>query len=181
MYFTNRTHPEIPPRPVLDKSAFTWMASWTWRLIGDFSMSNSRNTSKCGTRAVYLANASPSAHTKQAGEVGFHRVRRGFVMIRTEAMGASIEWLDFARYEWNMGDANVGPPSLARCIASLLCRHLKCMLSECARTSGDRRMVKDRKRTLRPETASYSLMVFSSCRGAPLRYEQTEGEGNLIL
>jgi len=104
------------------------MASWTWRLIGDFSMSNSRNTSKCGTRAVYLANASPSAHTKQAGEVSFQRVRRRFVVIRTEAMGASIEWLDFALYEWNMGDANVGPPSLARCIASLLSRHLKCML-----------------------------------------------------
>jgi hypothetical protein len=104
------------------------MASWTWRLIGDFSMSNSRNTSKCGTRAVYLANASPSAHTKQAGEVSFQRVRRRFVVIRTEAMGASIEWLDFALYEWNMGDANVGPPSLARCIASLLSRHFKCKL-----------------------------------------------------
>ena len=49
-------------------------------------------------------------------------------MIRTEAIGASIERLDFARYEWNMGDANVGPRSLARCIASLLSCHLKCML-----------------------------------------------------
>ena len=77
---------------------------------------------------MYLASASASALTKQAVEVSFHRERRGFKTVRTEAIGASIEGLDLALYERNMGDANIGPKMLARCIASLLCRHLKCML-----------------------------------------------------
>jgi DNA-binding GntR family transcriptional regulator len=49
-------------------------------------------------------------------------------MIRAEAMRASNERLNFALYEWNMGDANVGPPSLAGYVASLLSRHFKCKL-----------------------------------------------------
>jgi len=55
-------------------------------------------------------------------------------MIRTEAIGASIEWLDFARYERISGDANVGPQELARLcrvdisLVSSACCHFKCML-----------------------------------------------------
>ena len=90
----------------------------------------------CGTRAVYLANASPSAPTQKAREVSFPRERRGFKTVRTEAIGASIEGLDLALYERNMGDANIGPKMLARlCLLpvdiymiSSACCHLKCML-----------------------------------------------------
>ena len=85
---------------------------------------------------MYLASASASALTKQAVEVSFHRERRGFKTVRTEAIGASIEGLDLALYERNMGDANIGPKMLARlCLLpvdiymiSSACCHLKCML-----------------------------------------------------
>ena len=61
-------------------------------------------------------------------------------MVRTEAMRASIEWLDFALYERNMAKAEVGPKTLARNITWLglrsdrisldhsACCHFKCML-----------------------------------------------------